>query len=221
MLAGVEVGRNNGGGLEAEFTVEDALNHPEHVGGGEDDAGCAQDCPADVMIDAGLHGAGEDEELAYEAVEHGQADDRKGGDDEEGHHPGELRGEAAVLAHVVGAVTLVEEAEEEEEGCAPEAFVEGLEDTAVEAGDGEGEDTEDDYAYVAEGGVSGEPLEIFLDEGEQRAVDDADGSERDQAGSDATRLVGEDAEGEAKDRVETELAGEDHDGCSRGFRDSV
>jgi len=221
VLAGVEVGCNNGGRLEAELAVEDTLNHPEHVGGGEDDAGGAEDCPANMMIDAGLHGAGEDEELAYEAVEHGQADDREGSDDKEGHHPGELRGEAAVLPHVVGAVALVEEAEEEEECCATEALVEGLEDAAVEAGDGEGEDAQDDYADVAEGGVSGEPLEIFLDEGEQRAVDDADGSERDQAGSDATRLVGEDAEGEAKDRVETELAGEDHDGGGRGFRDSV
>ncbi len=66
----------------------------------------------------GLHGSGENEELADEAVEHGQADDREGGDDEQGHHPGELGGEAAVVAHVVGAVALVEDAEEHEESAA-------------------------------------------------------------------------------------------------------
>ena len=69
---------------------------------------------------------------------------------------GSLAGEAAVVAHVVGAVALVEEAEEHEEGAPPSAFVEDLVDAAVEAGDGEGEDAEDDEADVAERGVGGE-----------------------------------------------------------------
>ena len=42
------------------------------------------------------------------------------GDDEHGDDPGKLRGEAAVVAHVVGAVALVEQAEEHEEGGAGE-----------------------------------------------------------------------------------------------------
>ena len=66
----------------------------------------------------------------------------EGGDDEHGDHPGELRGEAAVVAHVVGAVALVEQAEQHEERGAGERLVEDLVDAAVEAGDGEGEDAE-------------------------------------------------------------------------------
>ncbi len=90
VLAGVEVPAGDGRGLEAEVAVEDALDHPEHVGGGEDDAGGGEDGPAGVVGDGGLHGAGEDQELADEAVEHGQADDGERGDDEHGDHPGEL-----------------------------------------------------------------------------------------------------------------------------------
>ena len=102
VLAGVEVGGGDGAGLEAEVSVEDSLDHGEHVGGGEDDSGGGEGGPEDVVGDGGLHGAGEDQELADEAVEHGQADDGERGDDEDGHHPGELCGEAAVVAHVVG-----------------------------------------------------------------------------------------------------------------------
>ena len=112
--------------LSFEVAVEDALDHPEHVGRGEDDAGGGEHGPARVMRDGGLHAAGEDEELADEAVEHGQADDGECGDDEDGDHPGKLCGESAVVAHVVGAVALVEDAEEHEERAAADAFVEGL-----------------------------------------------------------------------------------------------
>ena len=47
---------------------------------------------------AGLHGAGEDEELADEAGEHGQAYGGERGEDEHGDDPGELCGETAELA---------------------------------------------------------------------------------------------------------------------------
>ena len=73
----------------------------------------------------------------------------------------------------------------------------------------------------AEGGVGGEFLEVVLDEGDERAVDDADGAEGDHQRGDAAGLVGEDAEGEAQDGVEAELAGEDHDGGGGGFGDGV
>src|ERR1700722_19041743 len=72
MLAGVDVPAGDELGLAAEATVEDTLDHPEHVGGGEDDAAGGEGGPAGV---AGLHHAGEDQELADEAVEHRQADD--------------------------------------------------------------------------------------------------------------------------------------------------
>ena len=35
--------------LMLEVTIEDALDHPEHVGGGEDDAGGGEDGPARVV----------------------------------------------------------------------------------------------------------------------------------------------------------------------------
>src|SRR5258705_9596485 len=107
------------------------------------------------MRDEGLHAAGEDEELADESVEHGQADDRQRGDDEEGDHPREFCGEAAVIAHVVSAVAFVEDAEEHEERAAADAFVDGGVDAAVKTGDSEGEDAEDDDADVAKGTVGG------------------------------------------------------------------
>ena len=40
----------------------------------------------------------------------------------------------------------------------------------------------------AEGGEGGEALEVVLDEGDERAVDDADGSERDHERGDAVGL---------------------------------
>ena len=91
-----------------------------------------------------------------------------------------LGGEAAVVAHVVGAVTLVEQAEEDEERGADEGLVEDLVDTAVEARDREGEDAEDDEAVGAEGGEGGKLLEVGLDESDERAIGDADGSESDE-----------------------------------------
>ena len=118
------------------------------------------------------------------------------------------RGEAAVVAHVVGAVALVEQAEEDEERGTDERFVEDLEGAAVDAEHGEAEDAERDEADVREGGEGGELLEVVLDEGEQRAVDDADGSEGDEQRGDVAGLVREEAEAEAQDGVEAELAGE-------------
>ena len=56
-----------------------------------------------------------------------------------------------------------------------------------------------------------------MDKREQRTVDDADGAERDEQRGDATRLVRENAEAEAEDGVQAELAGEDHDGSGGGL----
>ena len=177
VLAGGEVPAGDFVGANAERAVEDSLDHPEEVGGSEDDAGGGEDGPEDVVRDDGLHGAGEDEELADEAVEHGEAGGGEDGDDEHRDHPGVTCGEAAVVAHVVGAVALVEQAEEDEEGGADERLVEDLEDAAVEADDREGEDAENDEGDVREGGEGGQLLEVGLDERDERAVDDADGAE--------------------------------------------
>ena len=50
MLAGVEVGGGDGFGLEAEVSVEDFLDHGEHVGGGEDDSGGGEGGPGGVVV---------------------------------------------------------------------------------------------------------------------------------------------------------------------------
>ncbi len=221
VLAGGEVRGGDGLGAPSQVAVEDALDHPEHVGGGQDDAGSGQHGPADVVSDGGLHGSREDEELTDEAVEHGEAYNGECGEDEHGDDPGEASGEAAVLAHVVGAVALVEQAQEHEERGAADAFVEGLVDSTVDSGDGEGEDPEDDDRDVAKGTVCSEALEVLLDEGEEGAIDDSDGSQSEHERSDAVRLCGEKAEGEAQDGVEPELASDDHDGGGGGFRDGV
>ena len=72
-----------------------------------------------------------------------------------------------------------------------------------------------------EGGVGGEALQVFLDERDEGTEDDADGAEREHEGGDAVGLLGEDAEGEAEDGVEAELADEDHDGGGGGLDDGV
>ena len=98
-----------------------------------------------------------------------------------------------------------------------ERLVEDLVDAAVETRDGEGEDAEHDEAVGAQRGEGCELLEVGLDEREQSAVDDADGSESDEQGSDVVRLLREDDEAEAQDGVEAELAGEHHDGSGGGL----
>ena len=128
-----------------------------------------------MVREGGLHGAGEDQELADEAVQHGQPDDGERDEDEHRGYPGKFLCKAAVLAHVVGAVALVEQAEQHEEGCASEALVQNLIDAAVQARNGEGEDAQSDEAELAQRGVGGELLQVVLHQRQQPAVDDANG----------------------------------------------
>src|ERR1017187_2489901 len=97
-----------------------------------------------------LHGPGENKELAYEAVQHGQADDGQPGNDEHGCYPWQLRGEAAVVAHVVGAVALVEQAEQHKQRRSRERFVQDLVDAAAQSRNRESEDAQDDETEMAE-----------------------------------------------------------------------
>src|ERR1700760_1049031 len=124
------------------------------------------------MRDGRLHAAGENKELADKAVEHGQAGNRKRGDDEERDHPGKLCGKAAVIAHVVGAVALIEDAEQHEERAAADAFIDGGVDSAVNPRNSEAKDPEDDNADVPQGAVGGKLFEVFLDERDERTIDD-------------------------------------------------
>src|SRR5579862_1753343 len=109
------------------WTVEDALDHPEHVSSTENYADGGECCPAPMWSET----AAEDEEFADEAVQDGQADERERGDYIEGGHIGQARGEASESAHFIGAVALMEEADEDEEGASRESLVEDLVDSAV------------------------------------------------------------------------------------------
>ena len=155
MLAQVEVPAFDFFGTDAHGAVEDALDHGEHVGRGKDDACCADYRPENVVAGDAEHGSGEDEEFSNEAAHHGEADSCKRGDDEAGDHPRVTGGEAAVVAHIVGAVPLIQKAEEDEEGGSDEGFVEDLEGATVDTRNGEGEDAEGDEADVREGGEAG------------------------------------------------------------------
>ena len=125
------------------------------------------------------------------------------------------------MADLAGAEAVVEDAEEDEERRADDAFVEGLEDAAVEAGEGESVDAEGAEAEAADGAVGEQLPEVFLDQGEQRAVEDADGGQGDHPGRGLMGLDGEEADVEADERVEAELAGDDHGHGYGSFREGV
>ena len=92
---------------------------------------------------------------------------------------------------------------------------------AGEASRGEGEEPECDEAESAESRVGRELLQVVLHQGQQGAVDDAKGGERDHKRGDAVRLGGEDGKGEAQDRAKRGLSSKDHDGGGRRFGDGV
>ena len=84
MLRSSSFGCGVAGDRAGRGSVEDFLHEGEHVGGAEDDS--EGGCGGPASAHAGK-GAGEYEELSDEAVEHGQADHGKAGDDEErGQH---------------------------------------------------------------------------------------------------------------------------------------
>ena len=153
-LAPAQVG-HRGVGLVG-LAVEDPLVGPQQVDGGEDDAGGGHHRPPA----AGEERADEDEELADEAVEPGQADRRQ-------HHDGEHAGQdrrhllqAAELGDLAGVAALVDHADEEEQGAGGQAVVDHLEHAALEALGGEGERAEHDEAQVGHRRVGDEPLQV-------------------------------------------------------------
>ncbi len=198
----VEVGL---GGL----AVEHPLVGPQQVEGGEDHAGGGGHGPPL----RGEVGAGEDHELAHEAVEAGQADRGQ-------HHQGEHAGqEGRSLLHarhgadLVGVAALVDHPEQEEQGTGRDAVVDHLEHTALDALAGEGEGAQGDEAEVGDRGVGDEPLDVLLHRGHHGAVEDADDAEGDEHGGEEVRRVGEQVEPEAHEAVRAQLehhAGQDH-----------
>ena len=103
---------------------------------------------------------------------------------------------------------------------------EHLDDGAGDADLVERHEAEQDEAHVADAGVADDELEVFLDEGDQGAIDDADDGEESEdvaPGAEAEDVVApgreaerEEGHGNAEAAVGTELhddAGEQHGGC--------
>ena len=124
--------------------MEHALVRPQQVHGGEDHARGRHDRPPPTADE----GADEDEELADEAVEAGQADRRQHHQHE---HAGEDRGdllESSEVGDLAGVAALVDHPDEQEEGAGREAVVDHLDQAALDALGRQGERAQDDEAEV-------------------------------------------------------------------------
>src|SRR3569833_1093642 len=137
------------GGEFALGSIEDALNHPEHVCSAENDADGGGDGPS--VAYAG-EGTGEDEELSDEAVQHGQTEHGERDDDEEGSQARYAIGEAAVCGDLARCVADLESTEEHEERSVDDLVVEDLIGCAGPACEGESIDPDSDESEVAERG---------------------------------------------------------------------
>ena len=204
------------GVVTLDRAVEHPLVGPEQVHGGEDDAGRGDHRPPL----AGQERADEDQELADEPVQPGQADRAEHDHQEdEGHDRGDLL-EAAELGDLPGVAALVDHPDEEEQGAGREAVVDHLQDRALQALGREGEGAEHDEAEVGHRRVGDQPLEVLLHRGHDRGVDDADHPEGDHEGGEVDRRFGEQVEAEAQEPVGPELqhdAGQDHRARRRGL----
>ena len=148
--------------------------------------------------------------------EAGEARQPARGEDEEPERDGVDRHPPREAAHlrdrpVVGP--LVDHADEEEQGARDQAVVDHLEDRAVHALGVEHEDPERDEAHVRHGAVRDELLQVRLDEGHDRAVDDRDQAQDDDRGGERVGGAREQRQGEPDHPVRPELQhdrGEDH-----------
>ena len=163
-------------------------------------------------------GAGEDEELANEAAQDGQADHGQRGEDEERGCRGSLAGQAAISVDLAGRVAVVEDAEQEEERAIDDAVRKDLVDRAGRADDREAVDAENDEAQVADGGKGDQLPEVALDQCQAGSVENANDGQGDELGSRGAGLHREQADVEAQHGVEAELAGDHHGQGDGGFR---
>jgi hypothetical protein len=165
--------------------------------------------------------AAQDEKLADEPIQNRQADERESSDDEERSVARHLRGEAAIGGDVVGSKTLVEEAEQDQQGAAADLMAQDLVNRTVDAGDDEAEDAEGAEAQSTHRGVGGQALHVFLDERYQGTIEESNDREANHPGCDLLCLGGEESKVEAQDRIEAEFAGDDHGKCGRRFADHI
>ena len=208
--------------LVAAVVEHRALEHPQQVGGGEDDAGRG-DRRQPVRVDEEAEQA---EELADEAAQPGQPGRAEDEEEEEPGHDRHRPGQQRHVGDLPRVRALVQVADHEEQGAGEQAVAEHDEDGALHAGgvadhgDG-GEDAGRDEAHVAHARVGDELLEVLLHQRDQRAVDDGDHREHDDVRDERHGGVGEEGQAEAQHAVPAHLqehAGEDH-GARRGRLD--
>ncbi len=132
VLAGVEIG-DAGASLHESglLAVEHFLDKGQRVGCARHHAEGRHRAPGRVRGERGR----KHQELADKPVQNRKADQRQHGDDKERHHPGQPRSQAAVGRRVVGAVTLVQKAEQRQQRAADQALVDRLVDRTIEPGD--------------------------------------------------------------------------------------
>ncbi len=155
----------------------------------------------------------EDEELADETGQAGQADAGQH-EEAEGHRvhrrgPGQPAhpGDRAVMA------ALVDDPHEQEQAARDEPVVDHLQHGALEALLLEDEDAQRHEAHVADRRVGDELLEVGLDQGHDRAIDDGDERQHDDGHREGLRGVREERQREADEAVGAQLeqhAGQDH-----------
>ena len=153
-----------------DLAVVDALEHPEHVGRRENDAGGGERRHPRI----GAERAEQDQELADEAVEAGQSDrrqrDEEKGRDEVRHHALE----AAVLRDEARVAPVRQHPDDQEEPAGADAVVQHLIHGALHPLRVHRRDAEDDESKMADARVRDELLHVGLHHRDERAVDDAD-----------------------------------------------
>src|SRR2546422_9807058 len=135
---------------------EDGLDHAQKIPSAKDNAGRAQD----GEHRAHLEDAEQYEGLADEAVEPRQTDATEA-DENHGHgQQAQVRPEAAEVAQPPRVITLVEHADQEEQGAGGQAVVNHLHQTARDAGLVEGKHAEHAKAQVADAAVGHQFLDV-------------------------------------------------------------
>src|SRR5271169_5613617 len=140
-LAAAEVGHVRGH-FRTRVAEEDALVEPQHVAGCEDHADGSARGPAEARLRRAL----EDQVLAYEVVQHGQAHAGEGGDEEYGREVRRDGRHSTVVCDFERVAALVEVAYEHEEGSSRDAVVQHLVNGAVHPQLGESENAQNDEA---------------------------------------------------------------------------
>ncbi len=178
---------------------EDPLVHPQHVDRSQDHAhGPAGGIPGSVG-ELGAEGPRQNQELTDEAVGAGKPDAREGDDQEDGRQRRHALGEPAVLGHLAGVTSLVENPDQGKQGPGRDAVVQHLVHAAADAFHREGAQSQHHEAQMADARVGHELLEIRLRETHQRAVDDPHHRQHRQHGAVVHRRLRKERKGVAQE----------------------